>query len=186
MLNGIDPLLVIVLKNRGLIDFFGPGSLLDEAAEAIGIPIPIYLSEKLTGIYVESETRGIDVTTRVDSVTDKNPLTLEVEPPQVSQTSSDSQVSINLVAKRDCILLTAILALMDQIVNRLVSAEYAIHYINGPTVIFGGLLHRFGTSVNRNDNLVRMELVLSTAAKENPTPAAAVSSIPKVTGTVPL
>jgi hypothetical protein len=186
MLNGVDPLLVIVLKNKGVIDFFGADSLLGSAVSAIGLPIPIYLSERLTGVYVDSETRGIDVTTKIEPVTTKDAITQEVEPPQVSQTSTDSQVSINMVARNDCILLTAILALMDLIVDRLVSGEYAIHYINGPTVIFGALLHRFGTSVSKNDNLVRMELVLSTAAKESPTPKAPVTAISKVAAAVPL
>lgn len=178
MLNGIDPLLVIVIKKKPPQDIMGPAlpvSLLD----AIGLPIPIYLSEKLTGVYVDSETRGIDVTTKNESLSSKNPLNGENEPPQVSQQCSDSQVSINMLARSDSILLTAILALMDLIIDRLVSAEYSIHYINGPTVIFGGKLHRFGTSVSKNDNLVRMELVLSTVVKDSPTPKASITSVAK-------
>lgn len=190
MLNGVDPLLIITLKNKGIFDFFGPESATpgfgDVLFDAIGLPIPIYLSEKLTGIYVDSETRGIDVNTRVDPLTTKDPVTQEVEPPQISQTSADSQVSVNLLARDDCILLTAILALMDLIVDRLVTSEYSITYINKSTVIFGALLHRFATSTSKNDNLVRMELVLSTAAKEAPTAKAPAQAISKVAGAVPL
>lgn len=185
-LNGIDPLLVIVLKNKGILDFFGADSLLGTAFQAVGVPIPIYLSERLTGIYVDSETRAIDVNTKVEPVTEKDPLTQEVDPPLVTQTALDTQVTISLFATRDSILLTALTALMEQIVSRLVSGEYSIHYLNGSTVIFGGLLHRFATSVNQNDNLVRLELTLSTAAKESPTPKSPIQSIGKVTGTVPL
>ncbi len=185
MLNGIDPLLIITFKNKGVVDFLGADSLLGSVVDAIGVPIPIYLSERLTGIYVDSETRGIDVETKVDPITTKDPLTLEVEAPQVTQTSSDSQVTVNLIANQDSIILTALLALMDQIVARLVTAEYSISYINGPTAIFGALLHRFSTSVSRNDSLVRIELSLSTAAKDSPTPKTPVQSISKVTGAVP-
>ncbi len=190
MLQGIDPLLVIVFKNKGILDFFGPASLTpglgDVVFDTIGLPIPIYLSERLTGIYVDSETRSVDVNTKIDPVTTKDPVTFEVAAPTVSQTSADSQLTVNLLCRRGTIMLTALLALMDQIVDRLVTAEYSITYLNGPTAIFGALLHRFGTSVSKDNDLVRMELVLSTAAKESPTPKAAVTAIPKVAGATPL
>lgn len=186
MLNGFDPLLVITLKNKGLMDFFAEDSILDSIAEAVGVPIPIYLSEKLTGIYVDTENRSIDVETRVEPTTEKDTITQEVEAPKVTQTAVDTQLTINLLASKNSILLTALIALMEQLVKRLVSGEYSIHYINGPTVIFGGLLHRFATSVNGNEDLVRVELTLSTAAKENPTPKTPVETVSKVTGAVPL
>ncbi len=190
MLEGLDPLLVIVLKNKGILDFFGPSSLTPGLADAvldtIGLPIPIYLSERLTGIYVDSETRSIDVTTKIDPITTKNPITFEVEAPAVAQTAVDCQLTVNLLCRRGTVLLTALLALMDQIVNRLVSAEYSIIYLNGPTALFGGLLHRFGTSVTKDNDLIKIELVLSTAAQESPTPKAAITAVPKITGTVPL
>lgn len=186
MLNGFDPLLIIVFKNKGIIDFFGANSLLGTIVDVIGLPIPIYLSEKLTGIYVESETRSIDTETKVEPVTTKDPITLEVEPPLVSQTAVDTQVTVSLLASRDSVILTALIALMEELIKRLVSQEYSIHYLNGPTVIFGGLLHRFSTSVSRNDDLVRIEMTLSTAVKEKPTPKTAVESVSKVSGAVPL
>lgn len=186
MLNGVDPLLIITFYNYGILDFLNPVSEIGDPTHAIGVPIPIYLSERVTGIYVESETRGIDVTTKVDPVSTKNPVTLEVDPPDVSQTSTDSQVTVALLANQDSIVLTALIALMDQIVSRLVTLEYSISYINGPTVIFGALLHRFGTSVSRSDNLVRIELTLSTAAKTSPTAKTPIQSVTKVSGAIPL
>lgn len=186
MLNGVEPLLIITFKNKGILDFFGPDSLVSSLVGAIGLPIPIYLSEKLTGIYVDTESSAIDVKTEVEPVTAKNPLTLDVEPPVVSQTAVDSQCTINLLANDDCILLTALIALMEELVKRLVSQEYSISYLNGSTAIFGGLLHRFATNRNRNDNLVRIELSISTAAKESPIPSSPIAAISKVTGAVPL
>lgn len=186
MLNGIDPLLIITFKNKGILDFFGANSLIGAIVSEIGVPIPIYLSERLTGIFVDAESRAIDVETKVEPTTAKDPLTLEVDPPQVTQTAVDTQMTVNLFASRDSILLTALIALMEQLVKRLVSGEYAIHYLNGPSVIFGGLLHRFATTINRNDDLVRIELTLSTAAKESPTPKTPVESVSKVTGALPL
>ena len=185
-LNGLDPLLIVTLKNKGIIDFFGPLSLIGGVISDIGFPIPIYLSERVTGIYVDTATRAIDVQTTVDPVTTKDPTTGEVEAPEVSQTAIDSQVTVNLIANDDSILLTALLALMGMILDRLVSGEYSISYINGPTVVFGALLHRFATSVSRNDNIIRIELTLSTAKKESPTPKTPIQSIAKVQAAVPL
>ncbi len=195
MLNGTTPLLVIFLKNKITIDLFsGVGPPSNDDLLDLPLPIPIYLTElplnslavggntvgigSLSGIYINNETHGIDVVTKVDPVTTLSP-TGEREDAQISQTAVDSQVSINMITHRDSVFLNVILAVMDLIIKRLVSAEYSIAYLNGPTVIFGGLLHRFSTSVSDNDNLVRMELVISTAGKESPTAKAAITAIPK-------
>lgn len=191
MLNGIDPLLVITLKKKIADDLLAAPvetGFLDALADAIGIPIPIYLSERgvnrriagtnqtisrLTansGIIVDSESRSIDVQTIVEATTDKDTLTGDNAAPKVTQTAIDTLLTINLVASRDSIMLTALIALMELIIKRLASREYSIHYINKSTVIFGGLLHRFATSINPNEDKVQIEIVLSTAAKDAPTP----------------
>ncbi len=187
MLQGVDPLLIIVLKNRGILNFFGPESVVPGVADvldAVGLPIPIYLSERVTGIYVESETKSIDVITRIDPVTTKNALTQEVESAEVSQTASDSLLTVNLLCRRGSIMLTALLALMDLIVDRLVSGEYSMSYLNGATAIFGALLHRFGVSATSDSDLLKIELVLSTAVKDSPTPKAPITAIPKIASAV--
>lgn len=181
ILEGVAPLLVITLKNKGIIDFFGPGTLLDDVVEAIGLPIPIYLSEQLTGVYVDNESSSIDVVTKIDPVTDKG-LDNQVKTPAVSQTSGNSSVSINLFARKDSVLLTALLALMDMIVNRLVSQEYSIHYLNGPTAIFGAKLARFSKVNTSGTDLITMQLDLSTASKESPTPEAPTEGVGKIVG----
>jgi len=186
MLNGIDPLIIITLYNKGAVDLLADIPFGAELGALIGFPIPIYLSERLTGIYVDSETRGIDVSTKIDPTTEKDPLTQEVLAPIVTQTALDSNLSVTLLASRDSIMLTALIAMAELILSRLVTAEYGITYINGPTVIFNGLLQRFQTNVNRNDTLVRIDMVLSNAKKDSPTPKPGVVPIPKVTGAIPL
>ncbi len=201
MLNGDTPLLVIFLKNKFTIDLFTSGDANLNADDLIDLPlpIPIYLSERgfagtgvggnqvsigaLSGVYIDNETHGIDVVTKVDPVTTLS-ASGEREDAQVSQTAIDSQVTINMIVHRESVFLNVILALMELIMKRLVSGEYSIAYLNGPTVIFGGLLHRFGTHVSPNDNLVRMELTISTASKESPTAKAAITSIPKIANAV--
>ncbi len=189
MLNGIDPLLVIVIKKKPPPVLFGPpeppglGALLD----LIGIPIPIYLAEnplaKLgsaapggaagraigqSGVYVESETRSIDLGTKVDPTTTPDPLTGDTAQPQISQRVYDTQVTVNLIASRDSVIITALVAMMEFLLNRIANQEYAIHYINRSTVIFGGLLNRFATSVNPNEDKIHIEMTLSTSAKALP------------------
>lgn len=187
MLNGVEPLIIITLKNKGILDFFGPDSLIGSVVDAIGLPIPIYLSERLTGIYIDNESRSIDVNTEVNALTEMDPLTAERKDPDVKQTAVDSHLTINLLASKDSIILTAFVALMDLIVKRLVSQEYEIHYLNGPSVIFGARLARFASHVEHNTDLIRMELTLSTASKaSNPTPKTPIPALEKVTGSIPL
>lgn len=185
-LSGLDPLLVIILKVSPP-EVTVPAvqlSAADKLWQLVGVPIPIYLSEKITGVYVDTESKGIDVITRVEP--QKKGLTDHVTPPPiVSQTSADSQLTINLFAKKGSIMLTALLVLMDMVVDRLVSQEYSIHYLNGPTAIFGAKLHRFANSSSPGSELVNIELVLSTAAKELPTPAAKPAESLKNTATIP-
>lgn len=179
MLNGLDPLLVIVLKQKGILDFFGPQSAIASLVPDVGVPIPIYLSERLTGIYVENESRSIDLITTVEPTTNMDARSVGEREVKVTQTAADSHVTVNLLASRDSILLTALIALMDLLLKRAVSAEYELHYLSGPTAIFGALLHRFATSVSRNDDLVRIEMTLSTAAKKTPVPKPPVDPVAK-------
>jgi hypothetical protein len=186
MLNGIDPIIIFHFYNKGAIDVLSDLPFGAAIADAVGLPIPIYLSESLTGIFVDSESRGIDVETKVDPITEKDPLTLEVLPPVVNQTAVDATTTISLVASRESVILSVLIALCEMVVSRLVTQEYGITYLNGPTAIFNGLLHRFQTNVNRNDTLVRIEFTLSNAKKEQPTPKLSPPPIPNFRGAIPL
>lgn len=191
MLNGVDPILIIVLKVKPPEQLTDP-PLLTRLANLVGIPIPIYLSERgvsrkirgpgteiikgsnNSGIIVESESRSIDTRTIVEPSSAADPLTAGTtkEPPQVTQVVVDTQVTIEMVASRDSIILTALIAMMEGLIERMSAQDYSIHYINKQTVIFGGKLVSFRNSVNANEDKTQIELVLSTAAKELPTPPA--------------
>lgn len=186
MLNGIYPIIIFHLYNKGAIDALADIPFASAVTDLVGVPIPIYLSEELTGIYIDTEARGIDVSTKVDPTTEKDPLTLEVNPPEVSQTAIDSTVSVSMFANKDSIMLTALLAMSEVIFSRLVTQEYGISYINGSTVIFNGLLHRFQTSINTNEDLVRIDMTISNAKKDSPTPKVGPVPITKITGALPL
>src|SRR5690606_9162672 len=99
--------------------------------------------------------------------------------------SLDSQVSINMFARRDSVMLTVLLALGNSILKRVVAQDYGITYLNKSTTIFNGLLHRFSTSVGSNDDLIRIDMTLSNAKNEGTRPAAHVKpSFAKVEGTL--
>jgi hypothetical protein len=127
----------------------------------------VLVGSQNSGIIVESESRSIDIQTKVEAVTDKDPLKAgQTADPEVTQRPIDTQLSINLIASRDSILITALLALMDMLISRLESQEYSIHYINRSTVIFGARLSRFATSMNPNEDKIQIDLTLSVATKE--------------------
>jgi hypothetical protein len=189
MLNGIDPIIIFHFYSNPPTDdkFVGPPpptSLLGGLFSQFGLPIPIYLSEKLTGIYVDDESKGIDIATRVDAVVEKDGI--EVNTPEVSQRAVDSTVTVNMFAVKDSIMLTAFLALADMILKRVASKEYGITYLNGSTTIFNGLLDRFSYTNGANDNLIRIEMVLSNAKKQAPTLVPSVPPITPVVGAIPL
>ncbi len=204
MLNGPDPILIIVLKVAPPEDLLGiplpPG--VKDLVGAIGLPIPIYLAERpkaalgnlmpggaggkllsQSAIIVESESRSIDFTTTVEPGTGKDPLTGLTAKPKVTQEALDTQVTINMVASRDSILITALVTMMEFLISRLQSKEYSIHYLNRSTVIFGGLLNRFATNVNSNEDKIQIEMVLSTANKDLLSAAVAKPVIPNTATT---
>ena len=186
MLNGVDPILIFHFYNKDSSSFLAGLGVPDSISNAAGIPVPIYLSEAQTGIYVTSETGGLDIQTEVEPVVEKDPITQETAAPKINQKALDSTVTINMIAKRDSILLTALLASANLILKKIVSKEYGITYLNKTTVIFGGLLNRFQTTINENDDLVRIELVISTSQQNNTKTPTGPAPIPVKTGTVPL
>lgn len=177
MLNGADPLLIFhffTKQQRSLTGEEIDASFLQQVVAEVGIPVPIYLNERLTGIFVENQSRGINVSTTIDGNVEKDPLSEDPLPPIVAQKAIDSTVNVSMLANKDSIMLTAILALMETIVSRLESAEYALTYLNGPIVVFKGLLTSFSTNVTSNDDLIRIDLNISNAKNA---PAAAAKAI---------
>lgn len=172
MINGQDPIIIFHIYNKPERSVFGPLSefdqRIDDIRSLIGIPIVIPLNERLTGIYIDNESSNIQVVTNVDPSTGKDPLTGETAEPNVLQVSAESSVNVAMKARNDSIMLTVLLAVSSLIVNKLVSAEYGITYLNGSTVIFNGLLSSLNTSIDRGTDLMRIDLSLSTARKKAP------------------
>lgn len=182
MLNGVAPILIftfpVVPKSPTFNAIAGIPLVGNFLAENVGVPIPIYLDERLTGVYVESETKAIDIQTTVEAKT-------EAGTPDISQRGLDSLVTINMIANKDSVTLSAILALCDLVFQKVVSQEYKVSYLNGSTTVFNGLLHGFQTSVDSDNDLVRITLQLS-KANQNLKPNPGTAILPKITGAIPI
>lgn len=193
-LNGIDPILIIHLYDKRLTSLFDIIPFGSSVAEMVGFPIPIYLSEFETGIYVDSESRSIDIATEIIHDQQKDPLTGKTKKVDLVQKALSSLVTVNLLASQTSPFLTIFLALMDLIMPKVATAEYAISYLRGSTVIFQAQLHHFSSVAGTNDDLLRLELTLSTAKRFGDTPLneqadeveKTIPPVPKNTGALPL
>lgn len=192
MLNGTTPLIVFEFAYvpptfAGIGPAEAPNAALMWLMNLIGvIPIPIVLNEKLTGIYVESESNNLDIETDIQPRYDKDPVTGLTQPPIISQKGISSVVNVNMLAKRDSILLSVLLALSEQILGKTVSQEYKLSYFNGPIAIFRGLLHGFSTQVSADDDLVRITMQIQKPAPLSAAVGAVQAVLPRITGGLPV
>jgi hypothetical protein len=156
-LNGIAPILLFQLYKK----------LPTAAATQAKIPltaevaqkttfaiIPLYLDEQLTGILVDTESKNIDIETKPDGLT-------VGEAGPVNQKPLGSITSVNLIAKRGSVGLTILLALSEQILDKVVSQEFEVTYMNGAITVFGGLIHSFSFDQGGNDDLLKLKLEIS-------------------------
>ena len=184
MLNGIDPIIIFQFKKldpTAAANFSQTYKIpiADVNARYIDFPpIPIYLSENLTGLYIDSEDKNIDVETSSETLESGGE-------PIFYQRGLNSTVKVNLLGSRNSIGLTLIAAMADLIFQKVTSKEYSITYLHGGITVFNGLLHSFSITPNGDNDLynIGIELTRSTV-KTNP--IAAITEVPKVTGTVPL
>lgn len=146
----------------------------DKIFSSVGVPIPIYLDEQLTGLYVQSENKNVDI------LTEQNDSAASGKP-TLTQKSISNTVSVNMVGKKDSIFVTALLALVDIAYPLLVKAKYRVSYLNGQTVVLGGLLQGVTSQANNDNELVDITLVIHKADSLGPT-VAAFSSVPSIAG----
>ncbi len=143
-----------------------------QALSSVGVPIPIYLDEQLTGLYVQSQNKNVDIATEQND-------SAQSTKPTLTQKSVSNTVSINLVGKKDSVFLTALLALIDIAYPQLVKAKYRVSYLNGQTVLLGGLIQGITSQEQSDNDLVDVTLTLHKADSFPSAPAfTVVSSIP--------
>ncbi len=182
MLNGVAPILIFSFMpnlTQGLFKGLAGIPILGDIVPNIGIPIPLYLDEKLTGIYIENESKAIDIDTNVQARYDG-------KAPSVDQRGINNLITVNMLANRNSIMLSVLLALNDMIFQRVVSKDYSVTYLNGASTIFNALLHGFSTQGSSEDELIHISLQLSKANQSKPNPANLTSVLPKITGATPV
>lgn len=116
--------------------------------------IPIYLSEKITGVFIKDESKNIDIETNTSSLSNG-------EGAAVDQKALGSIVSVTLQGKRSSVGLTILTALAEQILDKVTSQEYEVTYVHGSITVFGGLIH--GISITPIDNEDRVEIKVDIA-----------------------
>ncbi len=175
MLNGIDPILIFNFKlvTEDALAVASSIPIFKDATTVDLPPIPIYLSGTLTGLYIDSEDKNIEIETSVETLTSG-------EDPEVVQKAINSTVRIQMIASKESIGMTLLSAVMDLIVPKVTSQEYSITYLNGAVTVFGGLLHSFSINQNSQDDRYNITLEL-TKTKANKT-----KEKPKITEVEPV
>lgn len=176
MLNGVDP--IILFNFRKLLpsvqSVVSKIPIVADVVNVIDLPvIPLYLSESLTGLYIDSESKNIEIDTQIDGLTNGETV--------INQWPIQSTVKIDMVAKKDSLGVSLLAALTDLIVPKVTSKEYSITYLHGAVTVFAGFLHGFSVTQQENTDLYNITLELIKPAKKN-----AIPIVSKLTGAVPL
>lgn len=156
MLGGLDPIILFSFKRLPVAARADLSKIpiVADIEEMISLPpIPIYLSEKLTGLYIDSETKNVEIETSTETTKDSST-------PDTNQKAISSTVSINFNANKNSAGLILLSALIDTIFPKVTAKEYGITYLNGPTIIFNGLLHSFNVSPRADTDLMEIQLQL--------------------------
>ncbi len=190
MLNGIDPIIIFNFKKKlsasseSLPGFVGPRkptipivAALDKITDFIDLPVvPIYLSENLTGIFIDTESKSIEIDTTIDTLSSGGT-------PEVNQRGIQSTVKIEMVAHASSVGLSLFAALSDLIFPKVTSKEYSVTYLHGAVTVFAGLLHSFSITQGSNDNLYHVSLEL---IKPSTQVKGLIPVVGKLTGALPL
>lgn len=160
MLNGLAPILIfhfpIFSEGAQASAITGIPVVDNFITSNIGIPVPIYLDEQLTGLQVKGESKVLDIETEPKQRYDG-------KAPEVKQRGVNNTVTVNLTGKRDSTYLAVLLALSDQVFSRVVAKKYSVTYVNGPTTVFNGLLQGFSAVPGEDNDLIDISIQISKA-----------------------
>lgn len=180
MLGGLDPIIIF--------DFYKLAPELASSVPAIPLasstptrvnlpPIPIYLSEKLTGLYIDNEDKSIDIQTDVETKSDASD-------PSIQQKAINSVIRINMFANNESIGLTLLSALCDLALPMATSQEYAVTYLHGAVTVFRGLINSFSISQNSDNDLFTVTLEITNVIRKTQVTSGPPDVQPEVNGEV--
>jgi len=179
MLNGVDPIIIFNLKklSPSLQASVAKIPIVASVVSSIDLPlIPIYLSERLTGICITAESKSIEIDTDLETLSSG-------ENPVINQRGIQNNVKIEMIASADSIGVSLFSALSDLIFPKVTSKEYSITYLHGAITVFGGLLHSFNIQQNTQNNLYEISIEL---IKPKAITKAGIVNVPRNTGATPL
>lgn len=184
MLGGVAPILIFTFPPTlgiNLGKLLGGIPVIGDGLSEVGVPIPIYLDENLTGIYIESESKSLDIDTDIVPVYRTNGSVSNF----INQSGINNLVTVNMIASKDSVILSVLLALNDMIFSKLVSGKYKLSYINGTTLIFGGLLHSFNVNASSDDTLLKISMQIQKNNQNKPTVISQYLNVTPIPGPTP-
>lgn len=156
MLGGIAPVIIFNLfkKTPDVESTLSKIPLVSDFANFTTLPpIPLYLDEGLTGIFISNESKNVDIDTSTETNT-------KGTDPDTNQKGLGNIVTIDMFANNGSVGLTLLSAFIDSIYPLVTSKEYSITYIHGAITVFNGLLHQFSIQQSDQDDLYRVQLQL--------------------------
>lgn len=177
MLNGVDPIVIFSLKKIfGLPVADVPIPIVSSVVTYIDLPvIPLYLSENITGIFIDNESKSVEIETNFETLASG-------APPEINQKGLSSTIKIEMMAHKDSVGLMVCSALSDIVFEKVTSKEYSVSYFHGPVAVLGGAIHSFNVAVENNTDLAKITLEIT---KGNTKPEAVVKvQVPKTPGNV--
>lgn len=181
MLNGIDPVIIFEFKRNVDNTFVGPVQpsilsripIISQFPEFIdNPPIPIYLSERQTGLMIKTEGKDVSLTTNTQSLSSG-------ASPDVNQKALASTVSIDIEANKDSLGLALLSSLIDLVYEKASSKEYSITYLHGPIIIFRGKLEGYSIDQESNEDRAKIKIQL-TKGDSKPTAEAGLPQTPRL------
>jgi hypothetical protein len=177
MLNGIAPIMIFAFS-KAVGDNLGINGniplLSDFVTKIPLVPIPIYLDERITGVYITNEDKHIDIETQVQPKSDGTSG-------EVTQRGINSSVTIQMLGKVDSPIISILIAMADIIFDKVVKKEYSVTYINKSITIFSGLVQSFSVVQDKNTDIYQISMVLSKATGNSTIVKAAAPTIGNTT-----
>ena len=185
MLGGVDP--IIIFEFFKVVDLTQYNEVNGRKIPVAGQrtlqfipipPIPIYLSENLTGLYIDKVDKNIDIGTDTETF-------INGAVPDILQKGVASSVKVTLNCKKNSIAMMILSSVIDLVYDKVTSKEYNISFLYGATTIFRGVMHSFSVSQSATNDLMEVNIELSRGSKQ-PTPSNPVPTVPGSTGSIPV
>lgn len=158
-----DPVFLIYFAKgtKGLSSKLGLGDF--------GTPIPIYLSEKLTGLYVDTDKYALGISTDwiVKVKKDNKGNILERGDLTVQQKGETQTCDITLIGRRDSVGLNLLLPMLQTIYSNVVAVkDYRIAYFHNNILIFDARLASLNTNQTRENDLISIDITLEVSPEQ--------------------